>query len=198
MNMADYYNSFLTQMIERGAGALIVQGYEEVNKKLGVQWEASRLISATSVGDKFYSILIVGDKPIDLKARTVGATGGGVIARIYAIQPGDFTVSGDGDSWYNLNLAVSTQPLSKLYPESDITFITPVAQIAIEANKKAADVYAITNNQNQGKGVISQRFDSGRVLPSGSMVLFELESFDASQSITARVEMYEGFLDYTA
>lgn len=197
MNMADYYCVFLEQMIEKGAGALVIQGYEEVNKKLGVQWEASRLLSAESVGDKFYSIMIVGDKPIDLKSRTVGATGGGAIARIYSIQPEDFTVSGDGDAWHNLNYAVNTQPQTKLYAESDITFITPIASIAVEANKKAADVYAITNSQNQAKGVISQRFDSGRVLPAGAMVLFELESFDAAQSITARVEMYEGFLDYT-
>lgn len=196
MNMQDYYNSFLTKMIDQGAGALVIQGYEEVNKKLGVQWEASRMLSAANVGDKFYSIMIVGDKPIDLKARTVGATGGGVIARIYDIKPGDFTVSGDGDPWFNLNLSVSDQPLTKLYPEGDITFITPVNQIAIEANKKAADVFAITNTQNQGKGVISQRFDSGHVLPAGGMVLLELESFDTSQNITARVEMYEGILDY--
>ncbi|CAH9015362.1 putative virion-associated protein [Vibrio phage 137E35-1] len=196
MNMPDYYNVFLSQMIESGAGALIIQGYEEVNKKLGVQWEASRILSATNIGDKFYSIMIVGEKPIDLKARTVGATGGGVIARIYDIQPSDFSVSGGGDSWFNLNLAVTDQPLTKLYPESDITFITPVDQIAVAANKKAADVFAVTNDQRQGKGIVIQSFDSGRVLPAGSMVLLELESFDSNQSITARVEMYEGFLDY--
>lgn len=196
MNMPDYYGVFLEAMIENGAAALIVQGYEEVNKKKGVQWEISRLIENASTGDKFYSVMVVGDKPVDLKARTVGATGGGAIARVYKIEPEDFTVSGNGDTWYNLHFGVGTQPETKIYGESDITFITDVSLIAAEANKKAADVYAITNTQNQGKGVISRPFNSGRILPAGSMVLFEIESFDTGQEVFARIEMYEGILDH--
>lgn len=195
MNQPDFYSDFLTKMIEQGSSALIIQGYEEVNRKLGVQWEASRSLESSAKGDKFYSIIEVGSKPIDLKSRTVGATGGGVIARMYKIETSDYTAVG-GDNWHNLHAGVTTQPESKLYSEDDVTFVTPVDQLAIESNKVAADVFAITNAQNQGKGVPSRGFGSGRTIPAGTVLLLELESFDSSQTITALVEMYEGELDY--
>lgn len=196
MNHADYYGVFLGEMLEGGKGAFIVQPYDEVNKKLGTQWEVSRKVSVTSVGDKLYSVLVIGDKPIDLKSRTIGATGGGAIGRVYEIQSGDFSITGSADPWYNLNNKIKVQPKSEIYPESSINFITPVASLAVEANKIAADIFAITNTQNQAKGVITKGFGSNRILEPNTILLLELESFDASQDIIASLEMYEGLLDF--
>lgn len=197
MNMPDYYNVFLTKMIDEGKAGLVIQGYGEVNRKRGVQWEASRLLSATSVGDKFYSVLQVGSQPVDLKSRVISSTGGGAIGRLYQISLSDITITGDPDDWYNLHFGVDTQPEAKLYAEDALTFNSPIADIIDSSVKKAADIHAITNTQNQGKGVPGIDIDSGRVFPPFSLALLELESFDASQSIAPRLEMYEGFLDYT-
>lgn len=182
--------------IRRGIGAWIIQGYEEVNKKRGVQWEASRSISLGTVGQKAYSVLQVGALPVDLKERVLGATGGGVIGRAYRIQSSDVTFSGNPDKWYNYHSRILTQPLTKIYPESSITFNTPVVNLAVPANKMHADIFAITNVQNQGKGFPQRGFGGNHILDPGTYVLLEIESFDATQTAAAKLDIYEGGLDF--
>jgi len=85
-----------------GENAFIIQFYNEVNKKRGLELEASRSIPFTSVGDKVYSVIAVGAEYVDLKSRILGATGGGVIGRAYRISASDVTL-GTPDRWYNYN-----------------------------------------------------------------------------------------------
>ena len=127
-----------------GVNAFIIQFYNEVNKKRGLEWEASRSIDFTSKGDKVYSVISVGAQYVDLKSRILGATGGGVIGRAYRISASDVTL-GNPDKWYNYNSFVTGQPLTGLYAGSEITFLTPVVDLAVEANKLHADIFAITN-----------------------------------------------------
>jgi hypothetical protein len=185
----------LEERMTYGAGAYTAQPYGEVNKKRGLQWEASRTVLASSVGDKFYSIIKVGSKDVDLKARVLGATGGGVIGRAYRITESDVTL-GTPDKWYNYNSKITSQPESELYAGNEITFVTPVASLAIEANKLHADVFAITNIQNQGKGFTPTPLGGNHILAPGDYILLELESFDASQTIAAKLDIYEGGLDF--
>lgn len=178
-----------------GVSAFIVQFYNEVNKKRGLEWEVSRSVPLASVGDKVYSIIEVGTKNVDLKSRILGATGGGVIGRAYKISASDVTL-GTPDKWYNYNSSISTQPESKIYPGNEITFITPVVNLAVEANKIHADVFAITNIQNQGKGFTPTPFGGNHILNPNDVILLEIESFDSSQTATAKVDIYEGELDF--
>lgn len=198
VSIRSFFVNYMTKMFEQGIAAGISQGYEEVNKKRGVQWEASRSVAAVSIGDKFYSVIKTGNLDVDLKARTLGATGGGVIGRFYKILDTDVTL-GTPDKWYNYNDSIdisTTQPEAELYPGSQITFLTPVANLAVESNKIHADIFAITNVQNQGKGVAFQSFGGNHILAKNSVYLLELESFDASQTITAKLDIYEGGLDF--
>ena len=73
-----------------GFKALCTQTYDEMNKKRGLQWAASRLITdaPTSTGainstGVYYSILRTGDNPVDLKSREFAHTGTTVIADIF-------------------------------------------------------------------------------------------------------------------
>ena len=178
-----------------GENAFIIQFYNEVNKKRGLEWEASRSIPFTSVGDKVYSVIAVGAEYVDLKSRILGATGGGVIGRAYRISASDVTL-GAPDKWYNYNSFVTSQPLAGLYADSEITFLTPVVDLAVEANKLHADIFAITNVQNQGKGFTPTTFGGNHILNPNDVVLLEIESFDATQTATAKIDIYEGGLDF--
>lgn len=133
-----------------------------------------------------------------MKARTIGATGGGAIGRAYSISDTDVTL-GVPDTWYNYNSKIKptvSQPETELYSGGEITFVTPVVNLAIEANKIHADIFSITNTQNQGKGVPFQPFGGNHILAPNDLILLELESFDSSQAITAKLDIYEGELDF--
>ena len=140
--------------------------------------------------------MVIGALPVDLKSRVLGATGGGVYGRAYRIQASDITSLGNPDVWQNYNSKVTGQPLASIYQESEVTFATPVATLAIEANKLHADINAITNVQNQAKGFTPRSFGGNHILHPNDYVLFEIESFDASQTATAHLDIYEGELDF--
>lgn len=180
-----------------GERAINIQQYTESNKKLGSEWEASKTFPFSSKGDKSYSLIVVGSKSVDLKGRVLGATGAGVYGRHYKIQASDVTVDPESpEPWYNFRASFfGTQPESKLYSQSAITFNTPVVNLAVQANKVFADINAITNAQNQASGVIPKEFGSNHILEPFDYILLEIESFDASQIATSGLEIFEGKLD---
>lgn len=175
-----------------------VQSFGDMNKKKGIEWEASRSVALAAIGTKVYSLIVVGSSTVTLKSRILGATGAGLFGRAYIIQPSDVDLTlATPDPWYNFRTSYfGTQPLVKLYPGTEITFVTPVVNLAVPANKIFADINAITNAQNQAAGVVPQNFASDHILEPGDYILLEIESFDAAQTGTAGVEISEGELDY--
>lgn len=195
-------NSGIPDGAYKGFRAQNVQSYDESNKKLGTQWEASRRIVAATLGGKYYSIIKVGSTyPIDLKSRVIGATGAGVIGRIFELQPSDITAYGTPDPWYNMRFDLANpavnQPDTKLYVESAVTFAggKTGATLATLARKRGADLIGETNAQNQAKGFLPQATGSNRIIYQDKIALLELESLEAAQNISARLEIYEGGLD---
>lgn len=184
----------LDRRISTGEGAYIIQAYPEVNKKRALEWEASRILTNASANEKFYSVIKTGSQYIDLKARELGSTGGGVIGRAYLIQPTDVTL-GTPDTWQNFHTAAfGTQPECEIH--SDPAFNVDVNTIAIEANKIHADLFGITNTQNQAKGIPIKAIGGNHYIEPNKYVLLELESYDSQQDIVARLEIYEGPLDF--
>lgn len=183
--------------IINGLKAICTQSYREMNAKRGNEWEASREIPSTSNGQKFYSIIKVGSTyPIDLKARVIASNGVGVIGRIYEIQASDVTL-GTSDPWYNFRFDITTQPDAKLYAGANITFITPVVELAVAANKRGADIVFRSNSQNNAKGISLTSQGANRIIYQDRLALLELESLDnQAQLIQAYLEMYEGGLDF--
>jgi hypothetical protein len=179
-----------------GIGAVIIQFYDEVNKKRGLQWEVSRTVPLASTGLKVYSVLRVGAKHVDLKSRVLGATGGGVIGAAYRLQPSDVTFSGSPDLWSNYNSAITGQPLTKIYPSAQVTFNTPVASLAVEAKRIHAKIHAFGSQANNGKGFTPAEFGGNHILNPNDIILLEIESFDADQTASAKLDIHEGDLDY--
>lgn len=178
----------LERQIAIGLRANSVQFYDEINKKRGLQWEASREIIATS-GTKYYSILKAGTEfPVDLKSRVLGATGAGLIARVYSISSSDYT-GGVEDSVYNMRPSMGVTLGAELL--TGFTLVTPVANL----QKVGSDIFLRANTQGNQGGFSPSEFGSNRIIDVGLQRLLEIESLGA-QTITARLEFYEGPLDY--
>jgi hypothetical protein len=178
---------FPAQVFE-GMRAINVQFYDESNKKLGAEWEASRLITIASSApaNKAYSILLTGSKPIDLKARSFAYTGLGVIGRIY--EAPTYT-GGTEDPWFNLNTQyIGVQPEAKL-----------LVGFTLTANgiKCGADIIAVGPTSSLSRGARSAEYGSNRILPKpNTAYLLEIASLNqTSQQVAARLEIYEGPLD---
>lgn len=171
-----------------GQRAITVQAYDEANKKLGVQWEASRILTIASndPANNAYSIIRTGSKPVDLKSRVLGYDGIGVIGRIY--KNPTFT-GGAPDALFNMNPRFLGSS-----PEADLLVGFTLTD---KGTKCGADIYAVGPSSNQSRGATPREFGSNRILDEpNTSYLLEIESRDtAAQVITARIELYEGGLD---
>lgn len=172
-----------------GVRAMVSQPYDEINKKRGVQWEASRLITIASSApaNSAYSILLTGSRPVDLKARSLGYTGLGVVGRIY--EAPTYT-GGTVDPWFNLNTQyIGDQPEAQLLVGFTLT---------ATGAKCGADIIAIGPTSQQARGATAAEYARNRILPKpNTAYLLEIASLDsASQQVSARVEIYEGGLDW--
>jgi len=168
-----------------GLRAETQQTYDEANKKNGTQWEASRRLTGASAGQKFYSIIKTGLMPVDLKQREIGFTGNGVIGRIYiGFTPVTLPAP---DPVYNMRKGGEATRDFELYAIS--TAPTDLG------TKIGADLIIEGNTANQSKGLALRGVGSNRILSlPNTEYLLEIESLD-SQNISARLEMYNGWLD---
>lgn len=178
----------LEQNIALGIRANCVQFYDEINKKRGRQWEASREITATA-GTKYYSILKAGSVyPVDLKSRVLSATGEGIIARVYNITGANYT-GGTPDPVYNMRPSMGVVLVAQLL--TGFTLTTPVANLT----KRGADLSLMVNSQGAQGGFAPAGFGSNRFIEPNGKILLEIESLGV-QTIFARLEFYEGGLDF--
>lgn len=171
-----------------GLRAMTTQTYDECNKKVGTQWEASRLISIASSApaNNSYSIIRTGSKPVDLKSRVLGYDELGVIGRIYK---NPIYTGGTLDTWYNLNPRYNgTQPEAQLLIGFTLTS---------NGTQCGADIVGIGPNSTQSRGSTPIQFGSNRILDEpNTAYLLEIQSRHATpQNVWARIEMYEGGLD---
>ena len=170
--------------MDRGVKAFTIQPYDEVNKKFGVQWEASRKLSPANT-NPIYSIIKTGSKTVDLKSRVFAYTGTGLTARIF-VNP-TYT-GGTPDPIYNMRPAyVGTGPETELLVGFALTD---------NGTECGAPIFAIGSASNQGKGSGEHEYATNRILEPNTSYLLVIEPLEA-QDIAARVEFYEGPLDYT-
>lgn len=175
-----------------GLRAFTIQTYDEMNKKRGLQFSASRLISnaPTSTGainstGVYYSIIRVGSKPIDLKRREFGRTGTAIIADIF--ESPTYT-GGTPDPVYNANGIV----------EHEFEFDLLVGfTLTAEGTKFASTIYAIGSDSNQSKGSEDHLYGTNYILAPNTSYLLKFYSTDPlPQNIAVRIEGFEGDLDY--
>lgn len=171
--------------IVNGLRANTVQFYDEINKKRGLQWEASRLVTLAA-GATSYSIIKTGAQTADLKQRAFAFDGVGITASIY--KSPTYT-GGTPGVLYNFRTGTLTPPLTQLIVEPTVTN---------NGTKCGADIFAIGPLSNQSKGQNLTLFPGNRILEPNTTYLLTFTSRDtnASQNVAARIEFYEGGLDY--
>lgn len=173
--------------IRRGIGAWIVQDYNEVNKKRGVQWSASRLIPDAIPGQLFYSVIEVGADPIDLKQREFAYTGTAVVADIY--EAPTYT-GGTVDPVFNANGFTTQPPTFGFVLKAGVTVQT-------EGTKFAPTIYALGPVSRQSKGSNNALYGTNYILKPNTAYLLKFYSDDTqNQDIAVRIEGYEGPLDF--
>lgn len=175
--------SDLENGMRQGLQAFTTQQYDEVNKKLGVQWEASRKLTVTNL-NPIYSILKTGSKNVDLKQRVFAYTGTGLTARIF-VNP--IYTGGTADPIYNMRPSYAASG-----PESQLLVGFTLTDVGTECG---APIFAIGSASNQGKGSGEQQYATNRILEPNTSYLLVIEPLE-QQDIMARVEFYEGPLDY--
>lgn len=178
--------SWLAKMT-KGDAALITQGYPEANSKRGTQWEASRMLTGMALNQVATSIIKTGSKTVDLKARVFGYNGEGVIARIYR-APTYTDGTTDGNTIYNMN----TIPGKTAVLETQILTGFTLSANGVECG---AAIYAIGPASNQAKGSLLTPYGSNRILAANTSYLLTFQSLSADQTVSARLEFYEGGLD---
>lgn len=181
-----YIASFIGR-IRQGVAAVTYQPYDEVNKKRGVQWAASRRVEGAAEGVAYYSVIEVGSKPIDLKRREFAFSGTEVIADIF--QDPNYT-GGTIDPVYNAN-GYTAQP-----PSFEFTLKAGV-DVTNEGAMFAPSIYAIGSESNQSKGIANALYGSNYILKPNTKYLLKFHSNDPlQQNIAVRIEGYEGELDF--
>ncbi len=172
-----------------GKRATTVQFYDEPNKKLGTQWEASRRIVGATSGGKYYSVIKLGNTwPIDLKSRVLGYTGNGVIGRMYIMPEGSNIINGlDPNVVHNMRATGGIKDF-ELYS-------LPTAPNLTLSQVWGADLILEGSLSNQARGHIATAMGSNRIMDIlNREYVLEIESL-SNQNISARLEMYNGDLD---
>lgn len=168
-----------------GRNAQCVQPYDEYNKKAGVQWEASRRVTAASAGQVFNAIMQTGDSTVDLKRREFAYTGAGLVASVYTNPT---YTGGTPATAYNMRPGSTNTSGVTLLVEPTVTN---------NGTQVGADIYAIGPNTNQTTGSTVVAYATNRILEPNTTYLLVITAEDA-QDIAARIEWYEGVLDFDA
>lgn len=169
-----------------GLRAIVTQPYDEINKKSGVQWEASTRVQLAATTGVLETVFITGSKPVDLKQRVLGFDGAGVVGRIY--KNPTYT-GGTAGGWYNM---LTSQAL--VQPE--VQLVTG-ATVTDRGTEIAAPIYAFGPASQQGRGSIPTPYASNRIFDEpNTTYLFVIETLDEQlQFISSRLELFEGDLD---
>lgn len=175
-----------------GLRAVVTQPYDEMNKKRGRQFNASRLVenAPTSTGGLnaagvYYSIIKTGSQPVDLKSREFAYSGTSIIADIF--ENPTYT-GGTPDPLYNSNGIVSNTFETQLLVGFTLTD---------EGVQFASSIYGLGPTSQQSKGASNALYGSNYILaPNTSYLLKFYSTDDQLQDIAARIEGYEGGLDF--
>ena len=174
-----------------GFKAFCTQPYDEMNKKRGLQFAASRLIEdappstgAINSAGVYYSVIRTGSLPVDLKRREFTYNGASIVADIF--ENPTFT-GGSPEQVYNANGIVD-----HVFEFQLLAGIT----LTDEGTQFAPSIYALGPSSNQGKGAPNALYGANYILAPNTDYLLKFYSTDAQdQNIAARIEGYEGELD---
>lgn len=162
-----------------------VGGVYPANTYSGRAWEAQRLVEPMATGQRATSILKTGSLPVLLKARVFAYTGDGLTVNIYR---NPVYTGGAPDPVYNMSSLSDVVLESKLLVGFTLTD---------DGTPAAATMSLIGPASAQGAGSVLSRFGSNRVLAPNTSYLLTFTSLSNAQTVTARLEFFEGIMDYS-
>lgn len=185
-------SAYVTQfyrMMRDGLAAVISQPYDEMNAKQGTRFMANRIISVSNTTTEFWSVIVTGAKPVDLKSRVFGYTGDGVDADIFE---GTTFTGGQIEPVYNGNGIITQDFDFQLWAGSDENPIT----ITDLGTLFAPQINWIGSVSNQSKGNAPVALGGNYILAPNSQYGLRFVSRDPNQQfITAMLNGYNGELD---
>lgn len=171
--------------IINGLRAQTVQPYDEINKKRGTQWEASRVVTLAASASTT-SIIKTGALPVDLKQRAFAFDGIGITASIFKAPT---YTGGTATPAFNFRTDITTGLLTTLFTDPTVTN---------NGTKCGADIFTIGPASQTNKGLGLTSYPGNRILEPNTTYLLTITNRDtnASQIVSARIEFYEGAFDY--
>ena len=162
-----------------------VGGVYPANTYSGKAWEAQRKVGPLALDQRVTSILKTGSLPVLLKARVFAYTGDGLTVDIYR---NPVYTGGTPDPVYNMS------SLSDAVLESQLLVGFALTGDGIPV---AATMSLIGPASAQGAGSVLSRFGSNRILAPNTSYLLTFTSLSNAQTVTARLEFFEGIMDYS-
>lgn len=162
-----------------------VGGVYPANTYSGRAWEAQRSVGPMATAQRAVSILKVGNLPVLLKARVFAYTGDGLTVNIYR---NPVYTGGTPDPVYNMS------GLSNKVLESQLLVGFTLTGDGTQA---AATMSLIGPASNVGSGSLLSRYGSNRILAPNTSYLLAFTSLSNAQTVTARLEFFEGVMDYS-
>lgn len=156
------------------------------NTLSGMAWEAQRVLTGMTAGQRAASIIKTGNLPVLLKSRIFAYTGDGVTVNLYS---GPTYTGGTPDPVFNMS-RISTNTLKAQL----LTGFTLTA----DGVQAAATMSLVGPSGSQYKGSHMTHFGSNRLLAPNTSYLLTFTSISASQTVTARLEFLEGILDFNS
>lgn len=162
-----------------------VGGVYPANTYSGRAWEAQRIVGPMTTGQRATSILKTGNLPVLLKARVFAYTGDGLTADICR---NPVYAGGTPDPVYNMS------SLSDGVLGSQLLVGFALTDDDLQA---AAAMSLIGPASAQGAGSVLSHFGSNRLLAPNTSYLLTFTSLSNAQIVTARLEFFEGVMDYS-
>lgn len=184
-----YIWSWLNQLF-LGRRAVSIRPHDEFMLKNGLRFEASRRVTATDVGQVFWSIIKTGDKPIFLNTREFGYDKLGIEADIFK----DATYTGGNttpDPVYNSNDIVDPSFDFQLIAGTTLVITSPLDA----AHKLVPTLYTVGPASQQSQGSETQPHGSNCIMAPNSTYALRFISNSATQVIHVRISGYNGELN---
>lgn len=155
------------------------------NTYTGYAWEAQRVLLDMAAGQRAVSIFRTGSLPVMLKARAFAYDGDGITAEVFRSPV--FTGGVPETTIFNMN------DMSLEVLESQILVGVTLTS---DGDRCSTPMTLIGPASAQGAGSTLSFFGSNRMFRPFTDYLLAFTSKSASQDVTARLEFFEGVLNY--
>lgn len=163
-----------------------IGGAPPANTYSGYAWEAQRVLTGMALNQRATSIFKTGALPVMMKSRVFAYTGEGLTVDVY--RDPVYTGGTPETTIFNMNDISDTVLLSQILVGVTLTG---------DGTRCASTMSLIGPTSAQGAGSVMSSFGGNRILRPNTSYLLTFISLSNAQTVTARLEFFEGVLDYS-